>query len=264
MVFELCEDAELFVSRFPLPDNVPASFQLEEFFLWYDAVRIERGHHLARSVWLCGDRLQNLKTLALDFAFQLEPGSLATIVEATPHLENFRGIAEEWPWRGVYGISPSELPAISAWSQLRTCLIAVDLYEEDLFTIPPDLGPSMEWMGLDEAGLDFVEDTVRARRKFVQLKDTAVVPRLVNDWREKLSRLETIDVVSRFATVDNGKIRFYERLGFEFNDLDGPISRHLAHFPVIFGCRCDCGDVHFWTDAESASAKCLGFLEPAE
>ena len=80
--------------------------------------------------------------------------------------------------------------------------------------------------------------------KFVQLNDSTLLPRLVQQWKELLNLLELMDVHCR--VVKDGKYT------------PGDLDRYLYLYPVVYGCKCDFGVVHFCIDTENAMAKCLG------
>ena len=84
------------------------------------------------------------------------------------------------------------------------------------------------------------------------------MPSLVNRWKADLNMLELIDVSCR-VMVEEGK---YSERPFSRNFRGVVTTTNI--YPLVFGCKCDCGAVHFHVDGEGAAAKCLGFLEEGE
>ena len=121
-----------------------------------------------------------------------------------------------------------DLDAIRGWKRLRTCRLYLDVTEEDLASPPP-----------------------RNVRIFAQLKNSDLVPSLVNLWKKELNVLEEMQVSCRVVEEDDYRT-------------DPVGSSLLAVYPLIFGSKCDCGAVHFCIDAEEAMAKSCGFLEADE
>ena len=171
--------------------------------------------------WTRPDVLQCLKTLILDCEVRLEINSFATIVDVTPQLENFSSVVKACPYLGIAGLRPTDLLAVVGWSRLRTCHMALDVTGKDV-AAPPS-----------------------SKRKFVKLTDAGLVPGLVRTWKEKLTKLQEMDVFCRYVVDDNYVL--------------GP-GDDINLFPLIYGSRCDAGRIHFWTDANDAAEENLGFL----
>ena len=103
--------------------------------------------------------------------------------------------------------------------------------------------------------LDLTEEDLAsppAPRKFIQLKDSDMVPGLVKRWKGQLKKLETMQVSCRVVEGD-----CYRKT----KEADFPL---MIAFPLIFGSKCDCGRVHFCIDAEDDVAKNLGILKADE
>ena len=93
---------------------------------------------IPRNAWTKWSSLGNLKTLSLHCDVKLEKGSLAIMVQDAPMLEHFKGIQRNYPWSGICGFELEDLRFISRWKRLRTCVIAVDVRNEDLAVAMPD------------------------------------------------------------------------------------------------------------------------------
>ena len=223
--------SKFFDSRFPLWHCVPASWQLEECHWLFSSAKsclnVVPRAVIPRAAWVLQNYLLNLKVLILDLDrdARLEPNSFAAIVSSTPYLEKFSG--DFGGGDGLSGLRLMDLVAVCGWRRLRTCSLTIDITEEDLASPPPE-----------------------TQRKFVKLKNSYFAPNLVQQWKERLEKLEMIDISCRIVEGDKYRI----------NEFDSDIDR-VAVYPMIFGSTCDCGKVHFYIDAEDAAAKRYGFLQ---
>jgi len=95
---------------------------------------------------------------------------------------------------------------------------------------------------LDVSEAELAAPAPESCRKFVQLNDRDIMPQLVQRRKEEFNMLEVMDV-SCCVVKD---------------------QRASGLYPLVFASICDCGTVHFHIDAESAAAKCLGFLKSDE
>ena len=137
------------------------------------------------------------------------------------------------PGDGLGGLRPTDLVAVRCWTRLRTCHLTIDVDGDDLASPP-------------------------SRRKFIQLNNADLVPRLVKQWKEELKMLEIMDVSCRVVVDDEYVQQMY-------NDRSThQVCRTKCVYPLIFASKCDCGQVHFCIDAEDDSAKCFGFLKADE
>ena len=230
--------SEIFVVPFP-SKSVPASWQLEKCELRFHAIAIDWGFRIPGgdrvpndvipcAAWTNRDILKNLKasSLTLGCYFRLDLNSFATIVRATPQLEQFSGGRLGYFGVCLGGLRPTDLLAVSGWKHVRVCHITLTLTEEDLASPP-------------------------APRKFVKLNYPDLVPRLVNQWKEQLVKLEEMEVSCRVVEGDE----------YRKDEQNSPL---IAVYPLIFGSKCDCSAIHFCIDAEDAMAKSLGILKPDE
>ena len=233
-------------------NSVPERQRLEEFHVTFtpdrwddddnddDADDDDDPHHvlpkaeLSWSAWIALGSLLNLKALTLNCYVRLNSITFASLVRSTPQLEHFKSfhgdVSQRFPspWLGLGGLFPSDLLAVGSWKRLRTCYLTLDIPEKDLASPPL-------W------------------RKFAVLKETDFMPSLVERWKADLNLLELVDVSCRVVVNDKYSQRPYSKT-----------QGITAICPLVYGCKCDCGKFHFHIDADSAAAKCLGFLKPDE
>ena len=252
---QLPAGVEIFGADFPFREFALASFGLEELHLGSEylarrPIVLARGPEITipRSAWINRASLRNLKALSLECDIKLERGSFSNIVRATPLVEHFQGIQTDEPWLGVAGLDREDLMFISSWRRLRTCVLAIDECNDDLASAIPDWGQNRG-----------ATAPQRARREFVRLNDLNFVPSLVEDWKKNLHFLQALDIVCRVSVTKRPESEFIIRPALQLRDCG-----FIALFPLVYASLCDCGKVHFWTDAKDNSAKCLGFLEPVQ
>ena len=78
-----------------------------------------------------------------------------------------------------------------------------------------------------------------------------MVPGLLKWWKEQLEKLETMQVSCRVVEGDC----------YRKTEANYPL---MIAYPLFFGSKCDCGQVHFCINAEDDRAKNLGFLKANE
>ena len=151
------------------------------------------------------------------------------LVKKLPFMEIFKIVNDARPFKlkpysgfesdylNADALEMDELSLISGWKHLKECILMVRIPKGEWNENPPEYG-------------DF-------RDKFVRLADENILPGLIEDWKQNLSRLEKLEITANMyvdAVPED-----------DDNEMPFPDTEEVRK-PLVFAVRCGMEKLHFY------------------